>query len=82
MKYKELFKDGIDLLKGKKATECWYYEEGIYKYKTEDGYIHLLIKDKDVLADKRAIDCVSSNEGIYEYKTEDRKWHKVEKGDK
>ena len=32
-----LIRDGVDLLKGKKATECFSYPNGYYEYKTEDG---------------------------------------------
>jgi hypothetical protein len=75
MKYKTLYINGVDVLRGKRAIYYWYYSNGIYRYKTEDNFYHLMINGKDFLKGKKAINCYYFTNGVYGYRTEDKYWH-------
>jgi hypothetical protein len=48
----------------------WNYGNGIYEYKDEKGYCHLVINGEDVLEGKKAVLCHYYGKGIYKYTDE------------
>jgi len=56
-----LIRDGVDLLKGKRAVDCLSYENDDYDYQTKDGIYHLIRDGVDLLDGKRAVEHLIKN---------------------
>jgi hypothetical protein len=60
-----------------KGLECHLLEKDIYKYKTNDGYWHIVKDGVDFLKDKQATHCYLHSREICKYMTKTRKWYEV-----
>jgi len=76
MKYKQLIRDGVDLLADKKAVEYYdYKKDDVYAYKTRDNYIHLIINKKDVFKNKKVITGIYIEYNTYFYRNNKGHWY-------
>lgn len=60
----------------------WQYHNDTYKYQTDDGFYHLIIKGVDVLQGLSAVAChYYSKQNVVEYQTADGSQHKLKIGE-
>jgi hypothetical protein len=62
--YQSLAIGGVDVLRGKKAVDCWRNQNGFYKWKDKNGYYHLAIDGVNLLEGKKAVDCWYRGGGV------------------
>jgi hypothetical protein len=75
--YWHLMRDDIDLLEGKKAIECYSYDNGDCGWADEEDYCHLVRNGVELTKNLKVKWCQSYDNGDWEWTDEDGKRHMV-----